>query len=103
TFSTSTYSRKVEANLPQLYKYASYSPDNNIYTTYCSPVTLNPPAQPSTWAQKIDRTNGQVQAYIVSSTPAMVFSFDSVKMHVIYTEAIRTLSFGWMPTIAQGI
>lgn len=102
TFSTSTYSRKVEANLPQLYKYASYSPDNNIYTTYCSPVTLNPPAQPSTWVQKIDRTNGQVQAYSVSSTPAMVYSLDSKKMHVIYTDSIRTLSFGWMPAIAQG-
>lgn len=96
TYYTVSYGRKLQVDLAHQYKYASYSPNDMIYTTYCSPVTLNPPPQPTTWVHAIDRNNGQVDAYRVSSTPAMVYALNSTMMHFIYTDSIRTLSLGWM-------
>lgn len=101
TFNSATYNRKIEADLPNPYRYASYSPDNKIYTTYCN-SGLNPPHLPSSWIHKIDRNSGQVEAYSVSNTPVMAYALNSDKLHVVYTDSIRTLSMGWMPAIAQG-
>jgi hypothetical protein len=101
TFNTATYNRKFVAELPHPYKYASYSPDNKIYTAYCS-TALYPHQLPSSWVHKIDRTSGHVEAYSVSMTPSMAYALNSNKMRVIYADSIRTFSLGWMPAIAQG-
>jgi len=95
TFNTASYNRKIEANLQHEYRYASFSPDNKIYTTFCN-SGLNPPHMPTTWVHSIDRNNGKVEAYNIKGTPAMVYSLNANKMNVIYTDSIRTLSFGWM-------
>jgi len=96
TFNTTSYNRKIQVDLKSLYSYASYSPDQRIYTTYCNHHPL-----PSTWIQSIDSNSGQVERISVRGKPVMTYVLSSGKMLVAYTDSIRTYSNGWMPAITH--